>query len=105
MTLIVLAAICFLACAFFLFVLFQWTLDTKRKPTTVDDAVGETDGKKRLQIDSPRRNIEKQDRFSGSLGEIQGTGGKSRDCGPGCSECERTAYEKVARSLRSGKKT
>ena len=33
MTLIVLAAICLLACAFLLFVLFQWTRDTKRKTT------------------------------------------------------------------------
>jgi hypothetical protein len=38
MTLIVLAAICLLASAFLLFVLFQWTRDTKRK-TTVRAAV------------------------------------------------------------------
>jgi hypothetical protein len=105
MTVIVLAAVGFLACAFYLFVLFEWTRDTKRKTTTVDHAAGETDAKKRLQIVSPRRNIEKQDRSSGSSGEIQGTGGQSRDCGPGCSECERIAYEKVARLLRSGKRT
>jgi len=43
MTLIVLAAICLLGCAFLLFVLFQWTRDTKRKTTTrtaVDHAAG-----------------------------------------------------------------
>jgi hypothetical protein len=108
MTLIVLATVCFLASVFLLFVLFQWTKDSKRKTTTrtaVGDAAGETEEKKRLRIVSPRRNIEKQDRFSGSSRWVQSMGGRSRSCGSGCSECERTAYEKVARSLRSGKKT
>jgi hypothetical protein len=43
MALIVLAAICLLACMFLLFVLYQWTRDTKRRATTraaVDDAAG-----------------------------------------------------------------
>jgi hypothetical protein len=108
MALIVLAAICFLACIFLLFVLFQWTRDSKRKTTTrtaAGGAAGKTEENKRLQIVSPRRNIEKQDRFSGSSRWVQGMGGRSRSCGSGCSECERTAYEKVARSFRSGKRT
>ena len=107
MTLIVLAAICLLACGFFLFVLVQWTRDASPKTitrTAVDDAAGRTNEKK-LQIVSPRRNIEEPGSSSGNSRWVQGTGGRSRGCGPGCRECERTAYEKVARSLRSGKRT
>jgi hypothetical protein len=107
MTLIVLAAMCLFACGFFLFVFFQWTRDSSRKATTraaVDDGAGETNEKK-LQIVSPRRNIEKPDSSSGSSRWVQGMGARSRGCGPGCRECERTAYEKVARSLRSGKRS
>jgi cytoskeletal protein RodZ len=107
MTLIVLAAICLMACVFFLFVLMQWTRDANRKTitrTAVDDAAGRTNEEK-LHIVSPRRNIEKPDSSSGSSRWVHGMGGRSCGCGPGCSECERTAYEKVARSLRSGKRT
>jgi TRAP-type C4-dicarboxylate transport system permease small subunit len=63
MTVIVLAAVGFLACAFFFFVLFQWMRDTKRKTTTVDDAAGETSEKKRPQVVGFRRAVEKRDRF------------------------------------------
>src|SRR6266850_1960234 len=104
MALVVLATVCFLACVFLLFVLFEWTRDSKRKTTNrtaVNDSAGETDEKK-LQIVSPRRSIAKGDRFSRSSRWVQGMGERSRNCGPGSSECERTAYEKVARSLRSG---
>jgi ABC-type transporter Mla subunit MlaD len=45
MTLVVLAAVGFLQCAFFLFVLFQWTRDTKRKTTTVSATAGDASGK------------------------------------------------------------
>jgi len=97
MTLIALTTICFLACVFLLFVLFQWTRDTKRKATTrtaVDDAAGETGEKKRPQIVGLKRTNEEHDRFMG----------RSHGCGPGCNECERTAYEKVARSFRASKR-
>ena len=68
MTLIVLAAICLIACGFFLFVLIQWTRDAGRKTitrTAVDDAAGRTNEKK-LHIVGPRRNIEVPDSASGS---------------------------------------
>jgi len=108
MILIVLAAVGFLACAFYLFVLFQWTRDTRRKTTTrtaVDDAAGESSEKKRPQVVGSRRAVEKRDRFSGRSRWIQSGRGRARDCRPGCNECERVAYEKVARSLRSAKRT
>ena len=65
MALIVLAAICILACMFVLFVLFQWTRDTKRKTTTraaVDDAAGGTSEKTRLQA-ADRASTEKRHAF------------------------------------------
>jgi len=107
MTIIVLAAVGFLACAFFLFVLFQRTRDTKRKTTArtaVDDATGETSEKKPPQIAAFRRTSEKQNRLSRMSRFVPSKRGQSRGCGPGCNECERTAYEKVARSLRLGKR-
>jgi hypothetical protein len=105
MTVIVLAAVGFLACAFYLFVLFQWTRDTKRKTTTVDDAAGETSEKKRPRIVASRGSSEERNRFPGKSRFVPSKRGQSRGCGPGCNECERIAYEKVARSLRSGKRT
>ena len=108
MTVIVLAAVGFLACAFYIFVLFQWTRDTKRKTATrsaEDDVAGETSAMKRPQLVGSRKTPEEHDRFSGKSRSILSTGDRSRVCGPGCNECERIAYEKVARSLRSGKRT
>jgi uncharacterized membrane protein YccC len=107
MTLIVLATICLLACAFLLFVLFQWTRDTKRKTTArtaVDDAAGEASEEKRPRIVASRRTSEKQNRLSRMSRFVPSKREQSRGCGPGCNECERTAYEKVARSLRLGKR-
>jgi hypothetical protein len=105
MTVIVLAAVGFLACVFFLFVLFQWTRDTRRKTTTVVDAAGETSEKKRPHIVGSRRTVEKRDRFWGRSRWVQSRRSREARCGPGCNECERIAYEKVARSLRSGRRT
>ncbi|SRR6266851_4886546 len=105
MTVIVLAAVGFLACAFFLFVLFQWTRDTKHKTTTVDNAAGDKSEKKRPQVVGSQRTVEKRDRFSGRSRRVQTIRRRSLGCRPGCNECERTAYERVARSFRTGKKT
>ena len=105
MALIVLATICLLACVFLLFVLFQWTRDTKHRATTraaVDDAAGGSSEKTRLQA-AARASTEKRHAFpEGHAGSRAGA--RSRACLPGCHRCERTAYEKVVRSLRLGKK-
>jgi hypothetical protein len=108
MDLIVLAAICFLACVFLLFVLFQWTRDSKRKTTTrtaAGGAAGKTEEKKHLRIVSPRRNIEKQDRYSERSHGVQSMRGRSRGCGPGCNECERVVYERLVNSMKPGKRS
>lgn len=102
MTIIVLGAMFLLACVFSLFVLFQWTRDAKRKtatPTAVDGGAGNGAHKQNLQIVRPERNIEEPHSVSGGFRRVQGQRGRSHDCAPGCNECERTAYEKVARSL------
>jgi hypothetical protein len=63
MILIVLAALGFLACAFFLFVLFQRTRDTKHKTATrtaVDDAASESSEKnvrKLLVPEGPPKSV------------------------------------------------
>jgi hypothetical protein len=62
MALIVLAAICFLACVFLLFVLVQWTRDTKRRTTTrpmLDSEAGPTRKEKRPRIVGSRRTVGK----------------------------------------------
>ncbi len=108
MTLIVLATICLLECVFFLFVLFQWTRDTKRKTTTrtaVDDAAGETGEKKRPQIVGPKRTNEKHVRFMERSHRASSTRGRSHGCGPGCNECERVVYERVVNSMKPGKRS
>lgn len=64
MILIVLAAVGFLACAFFLFVLFQWTRDTKRRTTGVGDAAGDSSEKKLPHVVGSQRTVKKRDRFS-----------------------------------------
>src|SRR5882757_3725505 len=105
MALIVLAAICLLACTFLLFVLFQWTGDTKRRATTraaVDDAAGGSREKTRIQA-AARASTEKRYALpEGHAGSRAGA--RSRVCRPGCHRCERTAYEKVVRSLRLEKR-
>ena len=108
MTVIVLATICLLASVFFLFVLFQWTRDTKRKTTTrtaADDAAGVTGEKKRPQIVGPKRTNEKHDRFMERSHRASSTRGRSHGCGPGCSECERVVYERVVNSMKPGNRS
>ena len=81
MILIVLAAVGFLACAFYLFVLFQWTRDTRRKTTTrtaVDDAAGESSEKKRPQVVGSRRAVESVTAFrEGHAGSRAGEVGRA----------------------------
>ena len=108
MTVIVLATICLLACVFYLFVLFQWTRDTKRKTTTrvaVDDAAGETGEEKRPQIVGPKRTNEKHDRFMERSHLASSTRGLSHSCGPGCNECERVVYERVVNLMKPRKRS
>src|ERR1700682_5134942 len=106
MALIALITICFLACVFLLFVLYQWTRDAKRKTATrsaIDSEAGDTRGKKHPHIVGSPRAEERGDRSKVTSDPRNDR--TARDRGPRCNECERTAYERIARSLRTSKRT
>ena len=85
MALTVLIAICLFACAFYLYVLFQWMRDKKREPTG-RPAIGEESGK---------TGHKKQPRSFNSRKRQTPKGSSS-----GCTHCEGIAYERITRSLR-----
>ena|ERR1700704_3984083 len=102
---VVLATICFLACAFYLYVLSQWMKDKEHKTagrSAGDSEVGTRLEEKCPQIAASKRPAEQEDR--GSFGshqassEIRPLRGRS----PGGDECERIAYERIAASLSVG---
>jgi hypothetical protein len=108
MALIVLATICFLACVFLLFVLVQWIRDTNRKTTTrpaVNSEAGEARETKYPHIVGPRSAVERRDRFKVRSHEVAAASGRSRDRESGYDERERMAYERIARSFKSGKRS
>jgi len=103
MTLIVLVTICFLGCGFLLYVLFQWTRESKRKPASrsaIGDEVGQAGQKKQPHIVGSRRAAKRHDRTASSL-QVPSIKGESRGREAGCNEC---AHERIAESLRPGKK-
>ena len=106
MALIVLATICFFACAFLVFVLVQWTRDTRRRAGSrpaVDNKSGESREKQPLTSDS-RRIEEKRDRFKVGARRMRGIAERSRIRKSESNERERIAYERIARSFKSGKR-
>jgi hypothetical protein len=103
MVLMVLATICFFACAFYLYVLSQWTRDKEHKSTTrpaADNEAGTQSEKKLIEIVGSRKPAEGRDR--GKVRSHQALSGRERwrRRDPACDECERIAYEKIAASLR-----
>lgn len=108
MAFIVLATICFLACIFYLFVLVQWTQDTKRKTTTrpeVDSKVGETRKEKLPTTVGSRRTGAKRDRSKDGEHEISIGSQRSGGRESWSDERERIAYERIARSFKPGKRS
>ncbi len=106
MTFVVLATICFLACVFYLFVLVQWTRDTKRKRTTrlvVDSKEGETREEKLPITGGSRRTGAKRDRSRDGAHQISIVSEQSGGRESWSDERERIAYERIARSFKSGK--
>jgi len=85
MALIVLTTICFFACVFFLFTLVHWMRDTKRKTTI--RSIPKTPGSSRPRVGTSRRTVTRHD-----------------DSSPGCVECERNAYARIARALSASKR-
>jgi hypothetical protein len=105
--LIVLTTICFLACVFLLFVLVQWMRDTKRKTTTrpaVDSEVDETREAKHPHVVGFRRTVERRDRFNVRSNRVAAATEPPGGCESGYDECERMAYERIARSFKPRKR-
>ena len=103
----VLATICLLACVFYVCVLFQWMRDTKAKTTSphvADNGGGETSEKKRPYIVGSTRAAERHDRTTVTSLQVSSTKEQARGREPGCNGCERIAYERIAGTLRLGKK-
>jgi hypothetical protein len=94
MTLIVLAAIGLLACAFYIYVLYQWTRDGNGKRTNRPLFVGPSDGtqeNKRPYIVGSRKIAETRDHLTVSVRLPQ----------RGWNKSERMAHQKIASSLSS----
>lgn len=106
MAIAVVATLCFLACAFYLYVLSQWKADAGRKGTTNTAVDGRTDqrGERRRPGKlGPGKPSEKPSHSTPGRHQILGRaerpgGGEAR-----CDECERVAHERIAMSLRSSK--
>ena len=108
MALIVLAIIGFLACVFLVFVLDQWMRGTKRKAKThrnVGSNVGETDEQKRPHVVGSQRAVEGRDRSKSAAHRMSRILSRSSAREFGYNECERMAYERIARSWISGKRS
>src|SRR5260370_31317625 len=106
MTLTFLMAICLFACTFYLYVLFQWMRDKKRKPTsrpTIDDEVGnvgQTPPERRPHLVDSRKPERRIDRLSPKSSGVRGLTRRSRASTSGCIDCEGIAYKKIARSWK-----
>ena len=101
MTLIVIIAISCLACAFYVYVLFHWMRDTKRRKTVRSSAEDQADEKfepKRLHILGSPRAAGSDGRLAARSLRRASMGERSRSSGPRCREWERKVYETIGRS-------
>ena len=109
MNLIVLATLCFLACEFYIYVLIHWIRETGRKTSTRSSVEDHSDD---FEHSAPRRPVtisagrstRRQGRFAGRLAPRAGVAGRSSSGSVGCAECERQAYEAIAKSWSLGRK-
>ncbi len=107
MTLIILETISFLACAFYVYVLFHWMRDTKRKRTihsTAENQAEEKFEQKRLHILGSSRAAGSEGRFAAGSLRPASMAERSRGSGPCGHERERNVYETIARSLSLGRR-
>ena len=106
MALAVLGTLCFVACAFYLYALSQWTGEAGRKGTTdtaVDGGTDRLDERRRAGKVGPGKPSKKPSQSTPGQHQILGRaerpgGGEAR-----CDECERVAHERIAMSLRPSK--
>jgi len=107
MTVIVLTAICLLACAFYVYVLIHWIRETKRE-TTIRSAAeiqaNENYEPRRLINIGSWKSAERPSRFAARSPRPTGAATRARSSGPCCHECEREVYEAIVRSWSMGRK-
>ena len=103
MGLIVLRAICFLACGFYLFVLVHWIQETHRKRKTRSATEPRQNCEPQgLHIIDSGRAIRRRRHFAARSVRPTSLALRSRGSGLGCLECERNAYDTIARSWKVG---
>jgi hypothetical protein len=102
---IVLTAICFLACGFYLCVLVYWIQETQRKRKT-RSATEERQNREPqdLHIIGSGRATGRQGRFAASSVRPTSVAVRARGSGLSCQACERNVYETIARSWRVGRR-
>src|ERR1700680_2578311 len=101
-----LATICFLACVFYVCVLFQWMRDTDGATTTrpgTDNYAGDA-REEQLIHRWFSGTAERQDRIAVRSQRVPTMTERSLRRAPTCQECERIAYERIARSLSSARR-
>jgi hypothetical protein len=107
MTLIVLTTICLLSCAFYVYVMIHWIRETRRKrtigPAASERAKESREPKHLLSIASGRASG-RRDRFAARSQHPASVAMGSRGSNVRLWECERNAYETIARSLVLGRR-
>jgi hypothetical protein len=103
MSLISLRAICFLACGFYLFVLIHWIRETKRnrKIRSSTEAHQDHEPQGIHVIDSGGATRRRRHLAARSVRPTN-VALRSHGSDLGCLECERNAYDTIARSWRVG---
>ena len=108
MALIVLAAICFLACVFLLFALVQWTRDTTRRSTVrpaVNSEESQAREEKRTHVVGSRRAPKRRHRSKVGAHRVCAITERPEIREPWRNERERIAYQRIARSFKPGKRS
>jgi hypothetical protein len=108
MALAVLATLCFLACAFYLYVLSQWPGGAERKGTTGTTVDGGTEQRgegRQLGARGSRETSEKPGHSTPAEHQILGRAGRPGAGESRCDQCERVAHERIAMSLRLSKRS
>ena len=108
MAIAVVATLCFLACAFYLYALSQWTGDAGRKGTTdtaVDGGTDQRGERRRPGKVGPEKPSEKPSHSTPGRHQILGRAERRGGGEATCDECERVAHEKIAMSLKPSKRS
>lgn len=102
MILIILVAICLLACGFLLYVLAQWIRDGKRRPAapqSTTEWIRAKGGKRQPLLITSRRIDKKEGQLPLKRSKASSSARQSKKPFVVCSRCERMAHDRIARAL------